>query len=114
MYLLAIILHKGEHLEDVLSCLVELGIEEAVTLDSEPIKSILAYKVPIFAGLKFDLREKPFSKVIFALSENEDAGAQLVVLLKGVGVNIEEPGVARIFTLKLDSLFGEPESLGEI
>ncbi len=114
MYLLIIILHKGDHLEDTLSCLVELGIEEAVSLDAEPIKSTLAYKVPIFAGLKFDLREKPLSKLILALSEKEDAGAQLVVLLKDVGINTAEPGVARIFTLKLESLFGEPESLGEI
>lgn len=114
MYLLIVILHKVEYLEDILSGLVELGIEDAVTVDSEPLKKSLAYKVPIFAGLKFDFREEPFSKIILALSENEDAGEQLAIMLKEVGISLEEPGVARILTLKLEAALGEPESLGEI
>lgn len=114
MYLIIIILRKVEHLDDILSGLVELGIEDAATIDSEPLKKSLAYKVPIFAGLKFDLREEPFSKIVLAVSENKDAGEQLAILLKDVGINLKEPGVARILTLKLESVFGEPESLGEI
>jgi nitrogen regulatory protein P-II 1 len=114
MYLVAIILHQVEHLNDILSSLVELGVEDAVTIDAEPMKKSLAYKVPIFAGLKFDLKEEPFSKIILAVTENEGAGQQLVSFLKGIGIDISQPGVARIFTMKLESLFGEPEELGEI
>lgn len=114
MYLLIIILYNEEHLDDILSCLVELGLEDAVTVDSEPLKKVLAYKVPIFAGLKFDLRETPFTKLILAVSENKDAGGQLIAFLKGVGIDFQEPGVGRVLTVKLESVFGEPEVLGEI
>lgn len=114
MYLVAIVLHDVEHLEDILSSLVELGVEDAVTVDAEPMKKALAYKVPIFAGLKFDLKEEPFSKIVLAVTENKDAGQQLAAFLKGMGIDISEPGVARILTLKLESVFGEPEGLGEI
>lgn len=114
MYLVAIILHQVEHLDDILSSLVELGVEDAVTIDAESMKKTLAYKVPIFAGLRFDLKEEPFSKIILAVTENRDAGRQLASFLKGLGIDISRPGVARILTMKLESLFGEPEELGEI
>jgi nitrogen regulatory protein P-II 1 len=114
MYLLIIILHMAEYLDDVLSGLVELGISDAVTVDMEPMKKSLAYKVPIFAGLKFDLREQPSSKVIMAITESKDAGKHMAIMLKDVGADIDEAGVARILTLKLESAFGEPEELGEI
>lgn len=114
MYLIITILHKREYLEDILSCLVELGIEDVVTLDSESMKESLAYKVPIFAGLRFDLREKPFSKLILAVSEKNDTGKELVELLKEVDIDLEEPGIARILTLKLESVFGKPEEFGEL
>jgi hypothetical protein len=113
-YLIAIVLHQVERLDDVLSSLVELGVEDAVTIDAEPMKKSLAYKVPIFAGLKFDLKEDPYSKIILAVTDDRNAGRQLAAFLKGVGIDIDKPGVARIFTLKLESLFGEPEELGEI
>jgi hypothetical protein len=113
-YLIAIVLHQVEHLEDILSSLVELGVEDAVTIDAEPMKKSLAYKVPIFAGLKFDLKEDPFSKIVLAVTENGEAGQQLASFLKGLGIDIDTPGVARIVTIKLESLFGQPEELGEI
>ncbi len=114
MYLVAIILHQVEHLDDILSSLVELGVEDAVTIDAEPMKKSLAYKVPIFAGLKFDLKEEPFSKIILAVTESREAGQRLASFLKGLGIDIDRPGVARILTMKLESLFGEPDELGEI
>jgi nitrogen regulatory protein P-II 1 len=114
MYLVAIILHEVERLEDVLSTLVELGVEDAVTIDAESMKKTLAYRVPIFAGLKFDLKEEPFSKIILAVTENKDACRQLASFLKSIGIDISRPGVARVLSVKLESLFGEPEELGEI
>jgi len=112
--LIAIVLHQVERLDDILSSLVELGVEDAVTIDAEPMKKSLAYKVPIFAGLKFDLKEDPYSKIILAVTENKDAGEQLASFLKGVGIDVSKPGVARILTIKLESLFGQAEELGEI
>ena len=114
MYMLIIFLHKQEFLEDILSCFIELGIEDAVTIDSESMGKALAYNVPIFAGLRFGLGGKPLSKVIYAISEDRDAGKELVKLLKQVGIDLEQPGVARIITLNVESIYGTPEVIEDI
>lgn len=115
MYLLIIILHKEEWLKDVLSCLVELGIEDAITIDSESMELALAYKVPIFAGLRFDLGgEKVYSKTVFAVTEDLNTGKEIIRMLKDIGINLEEKGAGRIITLKIESILGAPKELEEI
>jgi hypothetical protein len=114
MYLLLIVLNREEYLDDVLSCLLELGTEDAVTLDAESMKRSLAAQVPIFAGLRLDLGRKPFSKIILATSDSRETGNELIRLLKEVDIDLKAPGVCRIHTLKLDSVFGTPESIEEM
>jgi hypothetical protein len=109
MYLLIIILNREEYLDDVLSVLVEMGITDVTILDTQSLEMALAYKVPIFAGLKFQLGGKtPYSKTIFVLAEEKDAGREIIELLKGVGIDLEERGVARIVTVKIESVLGTP------
>ncbi|HID92546.1 MAG TPA: hypothetical protein EYP60_00485 [bacterium (Candidatus Stahlbacteria)] len=114
MYLLIIILHREEWLDDILSCLVELGIEDAVTINSESMERALAYKVPIFAGLRFDLRGRPYSKTIFAVTDTPEVGKELISLLKEVNIDLEAEGVSRIITIKIESIFGTPKEIEEI
>ena len=114
MYILIIFLHKTEFLEDILSCFIELGIEDAVTIDSESMGKALAHNVPIFAGLRFGLGGKPLSKVVYAVTEDKNAGGQLVKFLKQVGIDLEQPGVARIITVKAESILGTPETIEDI
>ncbi len=114
MYLLLIILNREEYINDVLSCLLELGIEDAFTADGESMKRSLAVQVPIFAGLKFDLGRKPFSKIILATSDREETAMEMINLLKEVGIDLEVPGTSRIYTLKLESVFGIPEEIEEM
>lgn len=112
MYLLLIIIHKEELLEDVLSCLVELGVTDAVIIDTQSMGKVLAYKVPIFAGLRFQLGGgRPYSKTILALSDDKNIGDQVANLLKEVDIDIETPGIGRIITVKIESLFGTPEEI---
>ena len=109
MYLLIIILNKEEYLDDVLSVLVEIGITDATIMDTQSLEMALAYKVPIFAGLKFQLGGRtPFSKTIFALTDDKDAGKEIIELLKGVGIDLEEKGVARIIAIAIESVLGTP------
>ncbi len=114
MYLLLIVLNREEYLDDVLSCLLELGIEDAATVDAESMKRSLAAQVPIFAGLRLDLGRRPFSKIIFATSDSRDTSNELIRLLKEVDIDLEAPGVCRIYTLKLESIFGTPETIEEM
>lgn len=109
MYLLIITLNKEEYLDDVLSVLVEIGITDATIIDTQSLEMALAYKVPIFAGLKFQLGGRtPYSKTIFVLTENKEAGNEIILLLKEVGIDLEEKGVARIITIKIESVLGTP------
>jgi nitrogen regulatory protein P-II 1 len=114
MYLLIIILHREEWLDDVLSGLVELGIEDAITIDSESMERALAAKVPIFAGLRFDLRGRPYSKTILAVADTPEVGMELISMLKEVNIDLEAEGASRIITLKIESIFGTPREIEEI
>jgi len=114
MYLLLIVLNKEEYLDDILSCLLELGIEDAATVDAESMKRSLAAKVPIFAGLRLDLGRRPFSKIVLSTSNSKDTGKEIIRLLKEVDIDLEAPGVCRIYTLNLESVFGTPETIEEI
>ncbi len=114
MYLLIIILHKEEWLDDVLSCLIELGIEDAITMDSESMEGSLAQKVPIFAGLRFGGKDNNYSKTIFALSDEPNTGKEIVRFLKEIEINLEEEGAGRIITLQVESVIGTPKGIEEI
>ncbi len=114
MYLLIIVLNREEYLDDILSCLLELGIEDAFISDGEPMKRSLASQVPIFAGIKFDLGRKSFSKLIITTSEREDTAEEIIKLLKEVDIDLGAPGVSRIYTLKLQSISGTPEEIEDI
>lgn len=112
MYLLVIILNKEEHLDDILQTFLEVGITDATVVDSQSMGNVLAFDVPIFAGLKYQLDgSRPYSKMIFAMSEDLDAVEYLTKILEDMGINVEEPGVMRIMTLKLESVHGKPEEL---
>lgn len=112
MYLLIIILNKEEYLDDVLSVLVEMGMTDVTIMDTQSLEMALAYKVPIFAGLKLQLGGRtPFSKTIFVLADDKNAGSEIIELLKEVGIDLEERGVARIITIGIESVLGTPPEL---
>ncbi|MHA2601019.1 MAG: hypothetical protein AM324_002675 [Candidatus Thorarchaeota archaeon SMTZ1-83] len=109
MYLLIIILNKEEYLDDVLSVLIEMGITDVTIVDTQSLEMALAYRVPIFAGLKFQLGGRtPYSKTIFALADDKNTGKEIIELLKEVGIDLEEKGVARIVTIAVESVLGTP------
>ncbi len=112
MYLLVIILTKEGILEDVLSVLIELGITDASILDSQALGRVLAYKVPIFAGLRFGMEGgRTYSKTILALVEDREADRKIARLLKDVEIDLDKPGTGLIATIKVESLIGR---LGEV
>ena len=114
MFLLLIILHAEEYLDDVLSALIELGIEDAVVMDTEPLGKALAYSVPIFAGVKFSLSGKSASKFITATTDNPNAGEELIAMLKEIDIDLESEGVSRIITIKTESVLGKSGEIEEI
>ncbi len=104
MELLVIVLNKIELLNDLLSVMVEVGITDATVLDSGGMGHILAYEVPIFAGLRQLLGDsRNYNKTVFALIEKGDTFHQLLELLKEINIDFSQKGTGIAFTTPVDS-----------
>ena len=112
MYLVIIILNKEEHLDDILQTFVEVGISDATVVDSQSMGKVLAFEVPIFAGLRYKMDgSRPYSKMIFAVSEDMETIEYLIKILEDMDIGMNEPGVLRIMTVKLENIYGKAEDL---
>ncbi len=112
MWLLIIVLNQEKFLDDLLSVLVELGITDAAIIDSQAMGKALAYEVPIFAGLSFQMSgSKSYSKTIIAQVERKEIGSEIMKMLQDVDIDFLTPGVGRIFILKLEEALGTPVDL---
>ena len=104
MYLLLILLHREDLLDEVLSGLVEMEITGATVLDGTPMERILSEDVPIFAGL---LQAGPGrSSAIVAPVKDRTLLDPLIRLFKETGVDFTQPGVGRLFLLPVDFCLG--------
>jgi nitrogen regulatory protein PII len=112
MHLLFIILNEEKFLEDALSVLVELGVTGANVTEVRSMGPMLAYDVPIFAGLRYQMEgRRPYAKLIFALVQDEGIVEQIAVSLKEVGLNFEQPGMGFIFTVPVGKVIGREQDL---
>jgi hypothetical protein len=112
MHLLIIILNEEKYLEDALSVLVELGVTGANVIDARSMGPMLAYDVPIFAGLQYQMEgRRPYAKMIMALVQDEKVVDQFVASLKDVEVDFEEPGTGLVFTVPVGKVVGREQEL---
>lgn len=109
MYLIIIILLKEEILDDLLSILVELGCTDATVVESQSMEAFLASRLPIFAGLRFQLGGKnTYTKTILTVADDKNIGENVIKLLKDMNIDFNK-GMGRIIVLKIESIFGEPQ-----
>jgi len=52
MKLVVIVINNTEHLEDLLTAFLEIGVSGSTVIDSVGMGRILSHDVPIFAGLR--------------------------------------------------------------
>jgi hypothetical protein len=103
MELLIIVLNKEEHLEEILSILVELEVSGATILDSEGLGHFLAYEVPIFAGLRQLVGEKKTAnRTILALVERKNFLPKFKKLLAEENIDFTQPGMGIIVTIPVN------------
>ncbi len=115
MKLLVIVLNKEEHLQDILSILVELGVSGATIVDSEGLGHFLAYQVPIFAGIRrFMGEEKAPSKTIFAIVDEEDFTSKLQEALEEENIDFTQSGMGVIFTVPVSDVIKPETELPEL
>lgn len=101
MKLMGVFLYKDRYLNEILEALAELGIFDVLIIDASSIKKALAYRNPLFAGLRFDSMAGEFSKLILAITPDETVH-MLVEILKSYDIDVGSGKVLRIFTLDLN------------
>lgn len=108
MYLVMILLNAEEILDDLMSILVELGATDTTIIESQSMGSLLANRIPIFAGLRLRLGgEKIYTKTVFTISEDKSIGKKIIYLLKDNGVDFDK-AMGRIIVMRIESIHGEP------
>ncbi len=112
MYLLIIILNQEDLLAEIMEVLVGLGVTDATVIQSQSMAKVLAYEVPIFAGLRFQTQgQRKYSKTILVLTEEKRLADEVVKLLHEMDVDLTAPEVGRVITLELESALGTPSEL---
>ncbi len=108
MELLIVILNKEEFLNDVLSAFVEAGITKGTIIHSEGMGGILAYDMPVFAGLRQLMGDskKHNNKTILALIKDDSVIPELKKILQDAGVDFARPGNGVMFSVPVKDVMG--------
>lgn len=107
MQLLVFILNKEEQLGDVLMAFMEVGIDEATIIDSVGMGRVLAYDVPLFAELRYMIKEvRPYNKTIIALVEDDKTIEDLIKLVEEICGPLSKPGSGVLFSLPVNLAYG--------
>ncbi len=110
LYHLLIHLFEENSLEDVLTALTSLGIDNAVALDGQRMSRLLAFDVPIFAGFREDVSDRSsYCKALSAVIDDPDAVDQLVLMLRDAGVDFEKEGTGVIMLFPIERAIGYSE-----
>ncbi len=100
MELLIFILNKEELLNDVLAAFVEAGITKGTIIHSEGMGGILAYDIPVFAGLRQLVGDsKKHNKTILTLIKDDSVIPELKKILLGAGVDLSQPGTGVLISV---------------
>ena len=97
--LLVIFLNKPGCLQDILEVFLELGVAGATVLDSMGMGRILAYNIPIFAGLKDAFpSSSPVNKTILVVTESEKI-MEIFSAVEEICGSFDEPGTGLMVAL---------------
>ena len=100
MHLVIVVLYREEHLDDVLSAFAELGLENAVVLEGTRMQEVLAFDVPIFAGLAAGaLGGKTYVKVVMTTTDENGMCRRIGNLVKDLDIDFDEPGTGLLLSL---------------
>ncbi len=106
MKLITIVLNRTEHLEDLLTAFLEIGVTGATVLDSVGMGRILSHDVPIFAGLRGAFPgTSPANKTILTVTEDHLVDDVLAVMEDVCG-SFDEPGSGLVFVVPVDLVSG--------
>jgi nitrogen regulatory protein PII len=100
MELLVCVVNREEHLDRVLSGLVELGITGATVLNSQGMAQRVARQLPVLAGLQ-SVREgmRPHNATVFSVVRDHDKVEAAVRMISETCGDLVQPGTGVVFTI---------------
>ena len=100
---------KEDFLDEILEAFLELDIRGATILDSVGMGRILAYEIPIFAGLRSIIPgSRPYNKTIFTIIDREKL-EPLVLAVEQICGDFSNPGTGIMFTVPVNFVRGLAE-----
>lgn len=100
--LMLFVLNREEYLEEILTGFLEIGISGATIIDSMGMGRILAYDIPIFAGLRGVLAGgRPHNKTIMSVLPDRETYEKAFELIEDVCGSLDDPGIGILFALPI-------------
>ncbi|HDS09595.1 MAG TPA: hypothetical protein ENN73_05145 [Firmicutes bacterium] len=107
MYFLIIQLKEEKYLEDILLGMTDIGVHNAIIQNAVDMSSTMAFDIPIFAGFREEFgKRKAYSKVIWALVENEDAPEKLIKTLEETDIKFIRDELGKIILIPVVKVIG--------
>ncbi|MBN1591864.1 MAG: hypothetical protein JW941_01285 [Candidatus Coatesbacteria bacterium] len=105
MQLVIVVLYREEQLDDILSVFAELGLENTIVIEGTRMQEVLAFDVPIFAGLAAgSLGGKRYVKILMSTCPEEGISRQIAKVAKDFDIDFSNRDVGEILTLPLKEL----------
>jgi len=96
LFLIGVVIHREELLDEILSMLVESGLPDAVVIESRSGLGLLERDLPIFAGLRSIVPGgMDFSRLILCVVEEEDHGQEALTLIRRLDSGQKPAGEGR-------------------
>lgn len=109
-YLLFMTINDPNKQSEILSAMIEVGINNASLIEATSLAKKLSYEMPIFAGLSYMAQGKSKkADLVFGFLDNKDQAGKLAKLLKENGINLDDKGVGFIQLIKIENVIGNTE-----
>lgn len=107
MELLICIINRQDHVEEILSGFLKLGVTGATLIDSEGMGRVLSGEMPVFGGLQEVLaHRRPESKTIMSVIESPTLLDSAIKLVQDVCGDLYEPSTGILFTVPVNRVIG--------
>jgi hypothetical protein len=111
MELLVCVVNREEHLQGVLTGLVELGVG-ATVISSKGMGRLMSREMPVLAGLQSVIdAARPQNSTVFSVIEQGEKLDAALAMVREVCGGLQPPGTGIVFTVPVSAVFGLAERL---